>query len=374
MPRRTEASWPFRFLKTTVAEPLARKGGQALGTYFLSHPSLTGMLDQFNPDWRNLLSLGIKGGGGIAEIKGDGPLFFILNEALDSFFGGLGDAVEHFDGKSEDEIANNLFVISAVDTAVTRLGELLSKKVKLDLVERTFHFEGCAMGRGKPSTLAEAVGQGFAPKNCGCAGKVWNGFAETMEEDSKEEAKPKGPANIIQIVHELEGEAAENDDDILLGQVARFRAAMTGFPKDFRAELEQLAREDGAKENIRHLIGYEESDWPVVVDYMLKDPTQAKARGAIRGIVDGAGNIGSQAIGAAKAVNRELDAFVDGAKDAIRRNTEEVNLRYADQLRTRTFKRNYRKHQGSKRSRFALVAYFSFFFLTALVVYYGVTH
>lgn len=362
-------NWLWRGFKTSTAEPVASKLGEKLGAYFLTHPAITGLLDGVSSDWRSLLSTAVKAGGGVAEIPGKGPVIYILNEALDAFIVGLGRSLQDLKDKSPEDIENDLEVIAATNLAVKAIQDA---KVRVDLLENAFHAEKCLKAKGKPVALLEAVRQGAVPKNCACIGPVLNAFQDAFGQRA-EPAQKADPLTVIELIEALMNDADENDDEVLRGQVAHFRAEFTRLPGNLQLKFELLAKESRPKEKLKLLLGYDKSDWDAVIDAMLDDPIQAKAEGVIKTIAGGFGKIGDRIAKKFDAEGVEMSNLLEGVGGAIRRDNDALDLRYANQLQARDFKKRFRAHQD-KRGWFAYVAYGSLITLIAIVVWYGVTH
>jgi len=365
-------NWLWRGLKTSTAEPAASKLGEKLGAYFLGHPSIVKLLDGVSADWRSLLATGIKAGGGVAEIPGKGPVIYILNEALDAFVVGLGRSLQDLKDKSPEDIANNLEVMAATNLAAKAIQEA---KVKVDLLENAFHAEKCLKAKGKPVALLEAVGQGAVPKNCACTGEVLNGFKEALDAQSQATAEQEtDPLTVIELIERLMNDADENDDEVLRGQVAHFRAEFTSLSEGLRLKFEFLAKESRAKEKLKLLIGYADEKWEAVIDAMLDDPIGARAEGVIKTLAGGFGKIGEKIAAKASAESGEADRLLTSIGSALRRDVAARNLRYAESLKARHFNKKFRKHQDEKRGWFTYLTYGTIITFITIVVWYGVTH
>lgn len=364
----------MRMLKTSLVEPGSSALGQKLGRLFLNHPSLMGTLDRIHPDWRTAMVTGVRALGGAIETQGTGPVAYVLNEGIDAFVGGIATSLKGLEGKSEEELANDLSVIAAIEQARDRIEGLANAKVKVDNRHNIFHFDGCLRAGGKPTTLEQACKAGINPAPCHCTGEVWNGFIEAMERDSKAETKPTSPFTVIELIDMIEREAAEAEDQRLLGCITHFHAEFTDLPEGLRLKFEYLAKEDRAKEKLTLLVGYDMEEWERVIDAMLDDPIQAKAEGAIKKVAGLFEKGADWLTGQAKAEGEEIHTLLGGVGSAIRRDNDALDERYDRQLERREFGRGFRADQAKRLGWFTCLSLGSLMFFITMVVYYGLTH
>lgn len=359
-------------IKNAWAEPLAKKLGTKVGAFLLDQPSIVKHLDSASPNWRGMVATAVRGGGGVIQIPGEGPVIYIVNEAFDAFTSGLGDALEAFEGMSEEELANNASVRTAIDSADKKLESLLDSKVKVNLTEGAYHTESCVKAKGRSLSIREAVKQGFVPMNCLCIGDVFH--IEVDEEDSDSQAETKVVLTVLELIDEIEEEAIDSDNEVLLGQIAHFNVRFLRLSSELQLKFEFLAKEDRSKRKLKLLIGKSEEEWEAAIDSMLDEPPKIKTDGVFKKLANSFEKIGVKFAEKLDAEGVEADNLLDGIGSAIRCNTNEVRIRNAENMRARAFKKSFRKAEATKFGWFKYSTYSIAFISLASLAYYITTH